>query len=163
MRKDYNKSDLLELVKSTLAHASAFRSCSEQESLSMLSLISLELQKESVPEKIKSQFMYRLIEKRLQLYSYDMSEHAIALISFISPTPGIAVIYMTYLQYVAHKYGIKKYTVGDLCMKAITWGLFKSEVLDRFWDDQKAENAPLTNMVDDIDCINYIANHEEVR
>lgn len=163
MKKDYNESDLLGLIETILVPATAFRPCSTKESLLLMPLILSELQHDPISEEIKSQFMYRLIEKRSKLYDYSMSEHAITLIASISPSPGIAVIYMTYMQYIASKRGIKKYTVSKICEEVIPYGVIKSEVLERFWDAQKAAGAPLDNMVDDIDCIKYIANHEKVR
>lgn len=161
--KKYKESDLLELVRTMLVPASAFRPCDKEESSLIMSLAFCELRKISIDENIRMNSMYRLIRKRLQLYDYSMSEHAIALLSALSTTPGIAVIYMTYLQYISGARGIKEYNVSNLCENVIPYGVFKSEVLGEFWDAQKADYAPLDNMVDDIDCIKYMANYEKVR
>lgn len=163
MRKDYKESDLLELVRTMLVPASAFRPCDDEESSLIMSLALCELRRISIDEGIRMDPMYRLIQKRLQLYDYRMSEHAITFLASLSTTPGVAVIYMTYLQYISSKLGIKEYNVYNLCEKAIPYGILKSEVLEEFWDAQKAASAPLSNMVDDIECIKYIANYEKVR
>lgn len=162
MKKDYNESDLLELIEKILVPANAFRPCDKEESSSIMSMILCELRRFPINEDIRRDFMYQLIERRLQLYTYSMSEHAITLLALLSTSPGVAVIYMTYLQYISTKKGIDKYNVSNLCEKVIPYGVFRSEVLDKFWDAQKATGAPLDNLVDDINCINYIANHEEL-
>lgn len=95
-------------------------------------------------EKIKKEdkfFLYDLIEKRVQYsFSYEINDaRVILLLASTAKTAGIAVMYLTYIQYLCKKHGVKELTFETLCQNFFKHGFIDDTFLRVIWDKQKVK------------------------
>jgi hypothetical protein len=99
-----------------------------------------------IPEKEKP-FLYLLIEKRVKhCFTYTLSNSLILFLAILSEKPGVAVMYLWYLQYQAKKNGITEFTLRNFC-EIFPWGFPDEEIMSEIWNGQKF-NAEHDNLVD---------------
>ena len=97
-----------------------------------------------IPEAQKP-FLYKLIEKRLEhCFTYKITDARLLLMMvLICQTPGIAVMYMAYLQYWCKKNFSESIDLDVFCEKIFPWGFPGDDDLHKLWDSQKVEqNGP---------------------
>jgi hypothetical protein len=116
----------------------------DEETTSILAklLFSKPLDIKDIPEKDKP-FLIKMMEKRIRvLYTYQMNDaKALLFLAFISKTPGIAVMYLTFLQYKAFKMHKKEIDLNDIC--EIFFNGFPGESdLSMVWHKQKIHKKP---------------------
>lgn len=118
-----------------------------EETKIMVSLMFSKSTSPIVPEK-KLPFMVQLIKKRIEhCFTFKMDFDSILFLSFLSETPGIAVIYLWYLQYWCKTNEIREITFDVFVTKIFPWGFFKKESLHSIWEEQKVDDSP-DNMFD---------------
>lgn len=108
-----------------------------------------------IPTEITEEFVYKVIKQRLTKFKYDMDDSVILLLMIITGSPGTAIMYLFYFQYlIKTKYPellTKKVSINDFCMKLIPWGVFSDEDLTKVWDNQKLTNHPRHSMDNIVD------------
>lgn len=99
-----------------------------------------------VPEKEKP-FLYALIEKRVKFaFQYKIDDaRVILLISLVAKSPGTAVLYLWYLQYLAKRDKIEVISMDYFIETGFPFGFPTDESLHQIWDNQKFING---NLVD---------------
>lgn len=104
----------------------------------------------NIPEKDKP-FLYKIIESRASA-SFTVKITDVKLILFLcvlTKTPGIAVMYLTYLQYWAKKNNVKEITFDNFCSRIFPNGFPSESDLHSLWLMQKVEkNGGSYNLLD---------------
>lgn len=109
-----------------------------------------------IPNDIIDSFLYKLIDKRVEhLYQYGLSCPSIVMIMSIADSPGAAVLYLTYIQYVVTKVNPKLKNqlikMEDLMEVFSMTGLWSNDDLEEVWDNQKLVNHPSMSMDNIVD------------
>ena len=121
------------------------------ELLITLLLISKRGNKLNIPEEEKP-FMFKLIEKRVNyVFNYELDQETIIFLTQLCETPGIAVMYMTYLQYWSKTNSLKEISIDDICTKIFPFGIPAKKDLEILWDNQKVNsniNGGTDNLLD---------------
>jgi hypothetical protein len=109
-----------------------------------------------MPEDITDSFLYKLIDKRVEhLYQYGLSYPSIVMIMSLAESPGAAVLYLTYIQYVVAKVNPKLKNqiikMDDLMEIFTKTGLWSNDDLEEVWDNQKLVNHPSMSMDNIVD------------
>ena len=92
----------------------------------------------NIPDKEKP-FLFQVIEKRLQ-YCYTMKIEDQRLILFLcalAETPGLAIMYLWYLQYWCFINDVKELNLELFCEKIFPMGFFSKSDLSKLWDEVK--------------------------
>lgn len=105
------------------------------------------------PKNVESSFLYNVIEKRIEVqFTFKMEPSAMMWLATISGTPGLAIMYLWYIQYIVHKNDYMKKNVVSLdllCKYAFPMGILSEESNSRIWNKQKFNyNDRGSNMVD---------------
>ena len=89
--------------------------------------------------KKDKQFLQLIIEKKLEttLTLKINDTRLILLLCELSKTPGIAMLYLWYLQYWAFKNKMQELDLIIFCQDIFNNGFFKQSDLDKIWDHQK--------------------------
>lgn len=103
-------------------------------------------------KSLEKEFLYQVIDKRLQLYSYTMTVAAKAALGILfCSNPAQNTMNMTYIQYssILHKKSV--IDVSFLCNNVFPFGKIDKKVYDEFWDKQKVDTTGVMgpdNMLD---------------
>jgi len=111
-----------------------------------------------IPED-KKPFLYKLIEKRLSLFTYEIKDSRIILfLAMVAQTPGTAVMYLTYLQYYCKKHNIREITFDNFSMEIFPMGFPSDEDLHTLWEETKVKRneGGAANLVDFIGSLKSI-------
>jgi len=93
-------------------------------------------------------FMATLINKRLKvLHTYTLSNAFHLFLSMLVKSPGEAVEYLNYLQYISFAKKINNFDMNIVCRDLFPMGFFSDEVLHKHWDAQKVRLSP-DNLLD---------------
>lgn len=105
------------------------------------------------PKNKAESFLYNVIVKRIEAqFTFKMEPSAIMWLATVSGTPGLAIMYLWYIQYIVHKNDYMKQNVLSLdllCKYVFPMGILSEESNSRIWGKQKFtyDNRGL-NMVD---------------
>jgi hypothetical protein len=144
---DYNESSIETIVCEPMSKLQKQPLNAQQTNILMgLSLFAIQDEPLAIPED-KKPFIFQLIEKRLQLFTYTLDDLSIAWLTSFIASPGTAVLYMWYLQYMAKKLNKVNLTLDDLCLHIFPNGIFNEEDLSKIWRAQKVALSP-DNLVD---------------
>ena len=116
-------------------------------------LIQLMLVPKDKPFKIPQEekpFLFQVIEKRIEIcFTFKTQDDRLILfLAALSVTPGIAVMYLWYLQYWCSKNDVKEIDLDILCSRIFPNGFFKEEDLSEIWDEQKVKSEGSDNLLD---------------
>jgi len=91
-----------------------------------------------------------IINKRLKLHTFKMSNAAQTYMGLLIEQPCKAVMALNYFQYKCAKMNVQHIDMAVLCSRIIPDGWFSEEVLREAWEAQKyvSENDGLLNMLD---------------
>lgn len=108
---------------------------SREESEMMIKLL---LSKITIPEDGKPQIV-QLLEKRLKhCFTFKLKDPKLILfLCFLSETPAVVVIYLTYLQYWAKKTNTKELNFDIFCERIFPMGFPADRDLSLLWDSVK--------------------------
>lgn len=85
-------------------------------------------------------FLFQLIEKRLSLYSFKINDdRLILLLTYVSKTAGVAILYLWYLQWWCKKNDVRELNLDKACTQIFPWGFFTESDLQAIWDGQKVQ------------------------
>jgi hypothetical protein len=106
-------------------------------------LINLALSKNdiSIPEN-KKPFLYKVIEKRISAcFTFKITDIKLLLfLCDLTQTPGMAVMYLAYLQYWAKKHNTTNINLDLFCMQIFPSGFPLEEDLHILWDYCKVKS-----------------------
>ncbi|MBK7362746.1 MAG: hypothetical protein IPJ01_10660 [Micavibrio sp.] len=97
------------------------------------------------------QFLYDIIEKRIKyVYTFKVVDSRVILfLCSVTKTIGIAVMYLTYLQYICKKENIRELSFDKLTMDIFPDGFPRDEALKEVWLKQKVKrDSGSDNLVD---------------
>lgn len=105
------------------------------------------------PKNKAESFLYNVIEKRIEVqFTFKMEPSAMMWLATISGTPGSAIMYLWYIQYMVSKNDYMKQNVLSLdllCKYVFPMGILSEESNSRIWNKQKFNyNDRGSNMVD---------------
>ena len=92
----------------------------------------------NIPEDGKPH-LFHVIEKRLQ-YALTFKipdQRLILLLCAIAQTPGVANMYLYYMQWWCYKHMAKELTLEKFCQEVFPFGFFDDGDLQAIWDNQK--------------------------
>lgn len=99
-----------------------------------------------IPEKDKP-FLYKVIETRLPFFTYEIKDtRLIFFIAVLSRVPGLAIMYLWYLQYWARNNRTKTITLDLFSSDIFPMGFPAKEVFDDIWEKQKGPKGQ--NLID---------------
>lgn len=101
----------------------------------------------------EASFLYNVIEKRIDVqFTFKLEPSAIMWLATISGTPGLAIMYLWYIQYMTSKHEYMKQNIitTELLAKYVfPLGILSDEKSKQIWDKQKfTYNKRGANMVD---------------
>jgi hypothetical protein len=107
-------------------------------------IILMDIDKDKLEELYNSNGnpMLQLIRGRLEALTYDIDKKTQIMLSFITHTPGDAVMYIYYLAYKAKQRNKDIITFDDFIV-IFPMGYFSKKQLDEAWDAQKIEGQNL--------------------
>lgn len=91
-----------------------------------------------------------LLWNRLKLHTVEVSPVVCMFLGYHITNFGTSTMIANYLQYVAHKQGIKKIRMHECGMNVFPHGFPTEETWKRLWDMQKADDGG--NILDDVSC-----------
>jgi hypothetical protein len=95
----------------------------------------------SIPEK-EQPFVYKVIEARAKSFQYKLTDPRLILfLAMIAESPGKAVMYLWYIQYIFHKKGLSNIDLECFGTEILPMGYPTNERLSEIWDGQKV-NRP---------------------
>lgn len=87
---------------------------------------------------------------RLKLHTVDVSPVVCLFLGYHITNFGISTMVANYLQYVAHKYGIKEIGLNEVRSEVFPQGFPTDDTWRKLWDMQKADDGG--NILDDLEC-----------
>lgn len=100
-------------------------------------------------------FLFKLIEKRMVHFTFEITDvRLILLLSFISKSAGVAVLYLWYLQYWCKKNNSRNINLDKLCIEVFPMGFFKEDDLKQVWLSQKVQ-VPKGNLILSDNLVDY--------
>lgn len=139
-----------EFEKISDRNSMTLRQMDEFETEMLLTLLSSKPVSLDKVEKKDKQFLYQIIEKRVEYcFTFKIADARVILfLCIITKSAGIAIMYLTYLQYVCKKENIKELTFDKL-MDIFPDGFPKDEALKSIWLKQKVKrDSGSDNLVD---------------
>jgi hypothetical protein len=88
-------------------------------------------------------FAFEMLDKRLSLYGFKMTDAAKLFVAGISSTPGEITMHLSYIAWHMSKSNVKVADVEFLCTKVWPMGMIKEEDLRALWAGQKICGANL--------------------
>ena len=130
----------------------------------MLNESAIEDDKEFQKKVTFESFILKVIDKRLQLYSYTLTFAAKAALAWIFATNlGSNTMNMTYLQYLSSKHGKSKIDMEFIGTKVFPYGAINEDFYIKMWEAQKAIPEPIgpDNILDYPKFIEALKHQEE--
>jgi hypothetical protein len=95
-----------------------------------------ESQKKELPQELKEEFMYKVIDKHAQFIGLTMTEPVKMMLCVLCNSPGTAVMYVYALRYLQVNAKLAAITTEDLA-GVFAYGFPTESELERLWDLQK--------------------------
>ncbi len=121
----------------------------DEETRMLMALLLSEKNSINIPEKEKP-FLYAVIEKRVtHCFTIQITDSRLLLfLAFIAKSPGVAILYLWYLQYWCFNSNIRKLDLETFC-EIFPMGFPTDLELRRIWNSQKVDReAGSDNLVD---------------
>ncbi len=124
-------------------------------------MINLLLIKDLNIEEKERPFLFKVIEKRVEhFYSFKINDHKLILfLCLLTESPGMAVMYLSYLQYWCKKSNIAILDFDVFCERIFPWGFPEKKQLSELWDNLKINTGgklPSDNLLDYSTALNSI-------
>lgn len=96
----------------------------------------------NIPQSDKP-LLYQAIEKRAQhCFTFKINDQKLLLfLCFLTQTPGMAVMYLTYLQYWCRKHNVKEMDFDTFCERVFPMGFPAKAEVSKLWDSVKVRRS----------------------